>query len=416
MKKIIISIVIVLSFLMSSAVQAAPNITSSAAFVINAQTGDCYYELNADEMLAPASMTKLMTVYIIYEKIEDGTLTKDTMITADDEDADLSRDPEATNVLINEGQSYSIDELIGAILVPSACAACEMVGKYLCGSERDFANLMNETAKELNISAYYEDASGLSDANRITARSMAELARKLISEHPDVLNYTSKPVITFDSVQYRSTNRMLPGGINEYWGNDGLKTGTTTLAGYCNTATAVHDGIRLIAVTMHSSSGSTRFSDTKKLLDFGFDRAYYLYDNLLATDMRLIIDGYEVPSFYYGGPNPGLCFIIEDLKDYGFDIDWDENSKTVTAYRNDGKEITPIPLESYKSYISGSKMYSIVNNSNIKAKIVCNGNEYVFNNVYALDGYTAVSADEMASIVKSCIWNENEKTLDIEID
>lgn len=416
MKKWFISILICVSLASGSVAYAELNLTSNAAIVMNAKTGDCYYELNADEPLAPASMTKVMTTYVVYKKIADNTISKDTMIIADAEDAKRSRDSVATNAIINEGQAYSVDEILGAILVPSACAACDMIGKYLCGGDQEFVNLMNKTAEELGLSAYYADASGLSDSNRISARSMAKLASSLINEFPDVLSYTSRSYITFGGRTYRSTNRLIPGGANEYLGADGLKTGTTTLAGCCLTATAQHSDVRIVSVTMHSDYGSARFNDSIKLLNYGFAEADYLYNSLFSTNMRLFLNGYEVPGFSYRGPKSGLCFIIEDLKDYGFDIGWDEQTKTVTAYKNPTKKITAIPMEMYRSYPDGSKMFNVIRNSDITAKIVCGGKEYTFTDVYNLNGYIAVSADELANVSDLCAWNADKGLLDVWID
>ena len=133
----------------------ALDISSGAACVINTDTGEFYYDYNADQPLAPASMAKVMTAYIIYEKINEGVISKNTLITADIEDEAASLDSEATNVFLRAGDAYSIDELLGAIMVPSACAACEMVGKYLCGSKEAFWNLMNQKAADLGLNAYY---------------------------------------------------------------------------------------------------------------------------------------------------------------------------------------------------------------------------------------------------------------------
>lgn len=393
----------------------ALDITSGAACVMDAQTGKLYFEMNSNDMLAPASMTKVMTVYIIYEKIAEGVLSKDTLITADYDDETASKDWEASNVPLKAGVSYTIDELIGAIMIPSACAASAMVGKYISGSEAEFAHLMNETAQKLGINAYYEDASGLSNNNRITAWSMAELARVLITKYPDILNYTSKPSISFAGRNFNNTNKMLPGKTYEYLVTDGLKTGTTQLAGCCFAGTAVDGDIRLISITMHSEYSSARFEDTIKLLDYGFGQAHYQYDNILTTDMRLFINGNEVPAFVYSGPNEGLYFIIEDLKDYGFDINWNGETKTVSAVLNNNKPITPIPMDIYRAEPAGGIFRSIDKSLNVSAEISLNGKTYIFKNVHSLNGYIAVSADELANIAQLCQWNGEEKKLDIVI-
>ncbi|MCH5210518.1 MAG: D-alanyl-D-alanine carboxypeptidase [Oscillospiraceae bacterium] len=415
MKKSLISIFACISIVLGSVAHAELDLTSQAAFVMDTQTGDSYYELNADELLAPASMTKIMTAYIVYRKIADNTITKDTIIIADAEDAISSRTGDATNALIEEGQAYTVDEILGAILVPSACAACDMIGKYLCGNTQEFVNLMNATVAELGLDAYFEDASGLSDSNRITARSMARLTSCLINEYPDVLTYTSRPYITFGGLTYANTNALIPGGANEYWGADGFKTGTTNLAGGCLTSTAQRYGVRIVAVTMHSDFGPARFDDSIRLLDQGFITADYLYNSLFSTDMRIFINDCEIPTFSYQGPEKGLCFLMEDLLNYGFDVDWDNETQTITARRKPANAITGIPMEIYHSYPVGSKIFDVARNSGISARIICSGKEYTFSNVYNLNGYTAVLADELAEFADSYIWNENEKCLDIRL-
>ena len=410
MKKTIISIIAAISILAGAIPAGAIDVTSKAASVIDCRTGKILYELNAWEPYAPASMTKVMTVYIAYRKMDEGVLSKDTIIYADEQDQEASTDPEATNVYLEAGKGYTVDELIGAILVPSACAASAMLGRYLCGSEEQFADLMNKYVGELGLEAYYEDASGLSDNDRISANSMAILARRLVTEYPDVLNYTSKPTIEFGGRTYNSTNKMLKGGAYEYTGVDGLKTGTTTLAGNCFTGTAERNGNRIVSVTMHSGD---RFDDTTELLNYGFDRLAYLYNNILNTTMRIKINGAEVPSFVYEGPDEGVCLIVEDLASYGFDIGWSGGTRTVIAAFDGAKPVKPIPLDYYKAQEPGSIFSPIVFESNIKVELMRNGKLYKVQHVYPLDGYTAISADELINIAESCVWNAAESCLEI---
>lgn len=413
MKKKIISVMTASALAFTYVPALAIELTSNAACVIDCTTGQTLYELNQDEPLAPASMTKVMTTYIIYEKIKDGFLAKDTVITADSEDEAASKDTEASNVYLTAGTGYTVDELIGAILVPSACAVCEMVGKHISGSKEAFAALMNEYVGKLGLEAYYEDASGLSDNNRISARSMAKLAQILITEHPDVLSYTSKSTITFDGKTYSNTNKMLPGRSYEYPGTDGLKTGTTNLAGSCFTGTSVNNGNRIISVTMHSESNSCLFSDTKKLMDFGFDYINYYYYNIFNSDMRLFINGSEIPAFSVQGQYPGMCFIIEDLKNYGFDILWDNDTRTVSAVHNKQKPLSPIPMDYYRTLEPGEVFSPIIKDSEIQAEIILADKKHIFKGVFPIGSYTAVSADELINVAKSVFWDNEERCLDI---
>lgn len=394
---------------------SALDITSKSAIVMDAENDKIFYELNADIPLAPASMTKIMTIYIVYEKINEGILTKDTVIIADKEDEIDSQNYVNTNVPLIAGEGYTVDELIAATLIPSACAASELLGKHISGSKADFANLMNTYVGILGLEAYYDDACGVSNNNRISARSMAKLAKILIEKYPDVLNYTSMTTLQFRGNAYKNTNRMLPGRPNEYPGTDGLKTGTTTLAGCCFTGTNVRNGNRLISVTMDSDSGSKRFTDTIALMEYGFSQIDYYYNNIFCTDMRLLLDGHEVPAFASRGKQDGLCLIIEDLQSYGFDVTWDNDTRTVKAVFNPDKAITPIPMDYYRSLQENSVFMPIIA-ADIAAEIVYNNNTYRFNHVYPLNGYTAVSADELGGISSNITWNSADKTLSVELN
>ena len=380
---------------------------------MDANSQNSYYEKNADIPLAPASMTKVMTVYLIYECINNGTLSKNTLITADAQDHIASIDPIATNVYLEEGKQYSIDDLIGAILVPSACAASAMVGKYISGSEAAFANLMTQTAQSLGLTAYYEDASGLSDNNRITARSMAKLVSLMIAKYPDVLNYTSKQEIYFGGKKYKSTNRMLSGGSMPYPGVDGVKTGTTTLAGCCFASSAVRDDIRLVSVTMHSDYGASRFNDTKKMLDFGFDEAQKRYNNLYSTNMKVYINGYEIPTFCYKGSSDYLVIIAEDLTHYGFSINWNDELKSLTATYDENNSINPLNMDLYPKYDYETPILPIYK-INRSVSVNYKDKSLVLNNFHVLDGYIAISADELAEIAQSKLWDGNTGSLYIE--
>lgn len=410
MKKKLFTLFFILTFIFSMIPANAIDLTATSAIVMDVSSGASYYEKNADVPLAPASMTKVMTVYMIYECISNGTLSKDTLITADAGDYEASVDSVATNVRLEQGKQYSVDDLIGAILVPSACAASAMVGKYIAGSEREFAALMTQTAESLGLEAYYEDASGLSDNNRITARSMAKLVSLMVTKYPDVLNYTSKPKIVFDGKTYKSTNRMLASGSMPYPGVDGFKTGTTTLAGCCFASSALLNDTRLVSVTMHSDYGSSRFDDTKKMLDLGFSEAEARYNNLYSTALRVYINGHEVPAFYYMGKSNYLAVIAEDLANYGFDIEWDNEAKRLTAGFDADKTSEPMNMDVYRGYEPGKPLLPIYNFEH-SVQINYKDNSYTLNNTHNLNGYIAVSADELSIIAKESLWDNETRSL-----
>ena len=268
------------ALLLTSTVVAAtpptpPNITADSAIVMDYDTGEVLYEKDADTMRVPASMTKVMTAYIIFEELEAGNLTLDTMVPVSNTNADRSRSSSyPAMVPLPYGKSQSVDTLLKLILIPSASASCIVMADYISGSEAAFVQRMNETAKRLGMTAEYENSHG-AHVHYLTARSQAILVREFISRFPQVLEYTSMTGMTFNGKYYPNTNKLLPGLDYAYDGVDGFKTGTISAAGYCLSATAVKNGRRIISVVMHADDDKTRHTDTTALLDYGFAMLEY---------------------------------------------------------------------------------------------------------------------------------------------
>ena len=238
-------------------------------------TGEVLYEKDADTMRVPASMTKVMTAYIIFEELEAGNLTLDIMVPVSNTNADRSRSSSyPAMVPLPYGKSQSVDTLLKLILIPSASASCIVMADYISGSEAAFVQRMNETAKRLGMTAEYENSHG-AHVHYLTARSQAILVREFISRFPQVLEYTSMTGVTFNGKYYPNTNKLLPGLDYAYDGVDGFKTGTISAAGYCLSATAVKNGRRIISVVMHADDDKTRHTDTTALLDYGFAMLEY---------------------------------------------------------------------------------------------------------------------------------------------
>ena len=375
-------------------------LTSKGACAMDVYTGDVLFEYNADEPLAPASMTKVMTTYIVYDKMNQGAFGKNTEITCSENAARLSKDSVATNVPLTAGEKYTVDELIGAMMIPSACAACTLMGEYISGSEEEFAMLMNQYVYMLGLEAYYDDASGLSDNNRITARSMAKLGARFIREYPDILNYTSLPSFTFRGKVYDNTNLLLAGEKYAYEGADGLKTGTTTLAGRCLTATAERDGKRIVGVTMRSTSSTARYTDIISILDAGFSATEAIVqDRVYADTIKMYIDSMEIPSFYYECENPGTLIFAEHLDGYGFDIQYNAAEHTVYVTRDKQKAAAPVDSAVYADFSAVPR-----EGSNLRVVLNDDGYVYEFSAVYDMSGYAAISVDELANIYRY-IWS-----------
>ena len=272
MKLLVFFLATILLFAQSFALVAiaSVNVTAQSAIVMNADTGEVYYEKNADEALVPASMTKVMVMYIVYEELAKGTIKKDTIVPISQYVANMSRNPKIAAVVpLDTNQTYTVEELINAILIPSAGASPVAMAELISGSEEAFVTRMNETAKELGLTATYYECHGNGN-NQITPRSMAILVQKFIQKYPDVLNYTSKSGFNLHGKWYNSTNRLLKDYYFE--GADGFKTGTTAASGYCFTATASREGNRVISVVMKSSSTTQRFVDSQRLMEYSFEQ------------------------------------------------------------------------------------------------------------------------------------------------
>lgn len=266
-------LILLVSMLLPGQAQAAqaPSVTAYSAVVMDYNTGEVLYAKDADTLRVPASMTKVMTAYIIFEELEAGRLTMDTMVPISAKNAEISRNQSSypTAVPLTAGSSVSVETLLQLILLPSASASCIVMAEYIAGTEAAFVQRMNQTAARLGMTAQYKNCHG-AHVHYITARSQAILVRECIRRFPQMLDYTSRTSMTFNGKTYANTNQLLPGAAFAYEGADGFKTGTINAAGYCLSATAQRGDQRIITVVMHSSNNTTRHTDSRKLLDYGF--------------------------------------------------------------------------------------------------------------------------------------------------
>lgn len=245
---------------------AALHISAWSAYVMDADTGETLYEYNADVRRTPASMTKVMTSYIIFQELEKGTLKLDTQVPVSSHARAISRDGDYPLAVPLTKASYTVDTLLTLLHVPSGSGACVALAEKVAGKESAFVERMNATAKTLGLDATYYCVHGCGP-NKITARSQAKLTKIFIDTYPAVLNYTSRSSVYFEGRTYSNGNKLLNGA---YTGADGFKTGTYNDSGYCLDSTAVRNGRRVIAIAMHASSNATRISDSRTLLDEGF--------------------------------------------------------------------------------------------------------------------------------------------------
>jgi serine-type D-Ala-D-Ala carboxypeptidase (penicillin-binding protein 5/6) len=272
------------------------NINADAAILVDAETGKILYQKNADKVLGIASMTKMMTEYLLLEAVEKGKVKWDQEYAVSEYVWKVSQDRALSNVPLRRDGKYNIRELYEAMAIYSANGATIAIAETIAGSETNFVKMMNEKAAELGLKDYkFVNSSGLNnrdlkgsppaggpeEENVMSARDTALLAKELINRFPEVLETASTPRKTFregtdDEIKMENWNWMLPELVYGYEGADGLKTGTTDFAGYCFTGTALRDGNRYISVVMNAKGANgqatykSRFDETKKMFDFGF--------------------------------------------------------------------------------------------------------------------------------------------------
>ena len=253
---------------------------AKSAILMDFATGQVLYEKNADEALAPASMTKIASMLIIMEAIDSGSLSLDDEVTISEDAASMG----GSQVFLEAGEVYKVHDLLKGIAIASGNDAVVALAEKVAGSQGEFVDRMNERFKELGASnTNFVNAHGLdAEGHYSTARDMATIARELL-KHEKILEYTSiyeEYLENNDGTKtwLVNTNKL----VRFYDGVDGLKTGFTETAGYCLTATAKKDNFRLISVVMGEDSSENRSSDTVKLLNYGFNT--YKINTIKTTD------------------------------------------------------------------------------------------------------------------------------------
>ena len=237
-----------------------------AACLMDQDSGTILYEKNADQQMPIASITKVMTLLLTFEAVHDGRLTLDTPVTASEHASRMG----GSQIWLEPGEQFTLDEMIRAICVSSANDAAVAVAELLGGSEQGFVQKMNDRAARLGMEhTAFRNACGLDTEGHLsTARDVAVMSRTILTTCPEVLHYTG---IWTDSLrggqtQLVNTNKLL----RRYNGITGLKTGTTSGAGVCISASASRDGLDLIAVVLGAPSSKDRFEAATALLDYGF--------------------------------------------------------------------------------------------------------------------------------------------------
>lgn len=284
MKKLLL--IFIVFFIFISRVNAADlKLVESAksSILIEASTGEVIHDSNSHERLAPASMTKIMSLILIMEEIEKGNLKLDEVITVSENASRMG----GSQIYLEAGEKMTVDDLLKAICVGSANDAVVALAERISGSEEAFVFKMNEKVKKLGLNnTNFKNATGLDTANHYSsAYDMSQMARELV-RHKKILEYseiyeTYLRQNTNNKFWLVNTNKL----IKTYDGMDGLKTGYTKEAGYCLTATAKRNNMRLIGVIMGEEKSAKRNEEMTKMLDYGFNM--YTVKEYLTTNSKL---------------------------------------------------------------------------------------------------------------------------------
>ena len=249
---------------------APPEVEAKAAVLMDVATGTVLYEQNAHEKLAPASVTKVMTMLLIMEAIDSGRIGWEDTVTASEAAAAKG----GSQVYLKVGETMTVSDMVKSIAVSSANDCACAMAEHLAGSEEAFVEKMNQRAMELGMEdTHFVNCTGLDDgpdaaAHLTSAWDIAIMSQELLAHHPDIKKYTT---IWMDTIRegtfgLSNTNKL----IRFYNGATGLKTGFTSSAGYCLSASAEREGMELIAVVLGSETSPKRFAACKSLLDYGF--------------------------------------------------------------------------------------------------------------------------------------------------
>ena len=284
MKKILIFIFCLFLFSIVNAEEKedlAPD--AKSAIMIEASTGEILFQKNAYEKLPPASMTKMMSMLLIMEEIDKGTLKWDEQITASEKASSMG----GSQIFLKAGEKMSVTDMLKGITIASGNDATVAMAERIAGSEENFVKKMNTKAKELGLkNTNFVNSTGLDTDNHYSsAYDMSLIAKELI-KHEKILEFSS----TYEDYLRKdtkspfwlvNTNKL----VKFYSGADGLKTGFTKGAGYCLTATAKKDNMRLITVVMNEPTAAKRSSDTTKMLDYGYN--IYTVKNIIDNNTKL---------------------------------------------------------------------------------------------------------------------------------
>ena len=310
--------------------EAALELSTPHAILMEASTGEVLFEKDADTPVHPASVTKVMTMLLIMEALDQGSISlEDEVVTSAH-----AKSMGGSQVFLEEGEKQTVETMLKCIVIASGNDAAVAMAEHISGSEEAFVSRMNERAGELGMkNTHFVDCCGLTDSaeHYTTARDVAVMSRELLVNHPQITRYSSVWMedITHETRQgstpftLTNTNKLL----RSFEGCDGLKTGSTSVAKYCLSATAVRNGIRLIGVVMTSPDSKTRFGEMSQILNYGFGVCSLYRDVHEAELAPVSVAGgkQEAVSAAYEGEFTYLSTTSEDFSQITSQIQWAEN-------------------------------------------------------------------------------------------
>ncbi|HTZ77551.1 MAG TPA: D-alanyl-D-alanine carboxypeptidase family protein [Stellaceae bacterium] len=234
------------------------------AIILDFETGAILLDKGSDERMPPASMSKIMTAYVVYDQLKKGKLSLDDMLPV----SEKAWRTQGSKMFVPLGGRVKVEDLIRGMIVQSGNDACIVLAEGIAGSEAAFVDMMNEKAKELGLkNSHFANVDGLPDPNEyMTARDLATLARRLITDFPEYYHYDSEKDFTYNGIKQGNRNPLLYKDL----GVDGMKTGHTDEAGYCLTASAIRDGRRIIMVLAGLPTMKSRSTEGERLLEWAF--------------------------------------------------------------------------------------------------------------------------------------------------
>lgn len=350
----------------------AVNDSAKSSILMCMDTGDIIYENNAYEHCSPASVTKIMGILLFLEAIDSGKITLDDEVTA----SETAVSKGGSQIWLEVGEKMTVEDMLKAVIVASANDACTALGEYVAGSDTGFVKMMNDRAKELGLeNTNFENCTGLDDTTEnhySCAYDLAVIAKEVM-KHEIVTDYTSiwLDYLRDGKTELNNTNKL----INKYNGITGLKTGTTSNAGFCLCATAQRDNMNLVAVVLGCKTSEERFESASNLLDFGFANYEIIEPKIDESQIKKIsvnlgkekeiLPNYKNSEKIMVQKGSGEVTYKYDIKDeITAPVNEGDELGTITLYSGD-KEIKVITLKADKSIEK-------INFSYIFKKMLCN--------------------------------------------